>query len=594
MAVKTTTCVECGAVLKAGAAFCTACGRAATDDAAQSATTPPPEAALCAECGKVLRPNASFCTGCGRSVGVDTAAAVGAAAAGAGSAAADKRVNLAKDVKGAKAPQDVEAAKGAKAPQDVEAAKEPSDSADTKDTKSVAKPGGSMPPPPTAASIGLGVSTDDASSGEPNTQAAISCGTCGKPMRPGLTVCSSCGGKAAPVITEEARQSGPKGSRTILASVSGGASSYGSRAPAASSSPPPPTAPSTPAGPDPNHNKRVAVAVAAVLLLLLACAGVVYAALGSDGNGSVRAGSSIDSADGTTRVRRHTGTSGGSSDSAPSDSKPADSVAPGSTNADPEETTTTVGHSGSGGTTPGTHAPGTVPPATSGGTPPPPPPPVTNPALPPAVLQVGVNSASMSGNGPQTSVRISNRGGQPYSFVTGISGIPGGVSVSPASGSVAAGASLDLTLTWHVAGTPEGFYNGRLDVSTNVGLKSVSLQTDSRAADQIDQFGWQGPACAQDSYLTFRVLFLAQGGAAPALPPNSAALDRTITFVGSTLNGASGNLFSMPPEHSHVGPNYVNYRSRAPITVNGGRRVLVTLTDTAGTPAQAIGGQACS
>lgn len=559
MAVKTDSCIECGAALREGAAFCTACGASVP---AAAAAVPAYESAACAECGKILRPNAAFCTGCGRST---TPEKIDAEPVPVGAALPTEAVDLTpapKTVVGPPPPPSTVAA----------AARNGSAAAGTKNAPKAV--------PPSAAE-------------GPN--AGMVCGTCGKTQRPGSVTCSACGGKPAPVITEEARQSGPKEARTIRASVAGGAgSSYGMRTNSGGSATPPPKVGMAPLPPADDRHKRVVIAVAASLLLLVACAGIVFAALSSDDSGSVKASGSTSQI--ASRQSKRPG-SGASTASDPNGNDSgaavdtAGSAGPSTSDGAPSSTaggTGTTQRPGSGGTeNPGPPSNGGGGGNTGGGggggtTPPPPAPPTTG-GLPPAILQVASSAVTIQGDAPSAQVRISNSGGQAYNFNTGTGGIPGGVSVSPASGTVPGGGGLDLTLTWYTAGTDEGFYpDGFLNVSSNVGLRRISVSADSRKGDEVSQWGWSGAACAGGSNLTYRVTFRAQGSAIPVRPPDNAAFDRT-TVARSTLNGVpgTGDTFDLP-QRQGTNPDTVTYRSRVPFTVNGGRLPQVEVKDAAG------------
>lgn len=530
MSLKSMKCVECGADLREGAAFCTQCGHgAAGDHAAEQA----PTSATCVECGKILRPNSAFCTGCGRSVGETAAAAAVAVGAGTAVAGADKAPSssaVATVAADAKEPPAVQS-NGSVAPDAKAPAANAQAKAKPQDKKSSTKKSSAPPPPSSVVAAARGtVESADATA----SAAQMSCGSCGKPMRPGAVKCTACGGKPAPAISDETRNSGPKGSRNLLASVGGGAAGYGSRTQGSTSAAGASKAPTIakPAGPTPEERrKRMIIGLAAAAVLLIAFGGIALAAMGSDNTASVRAGVSSGDSSASRSRRPNRGKSTSKSDGKDSGKDTGKDTGKDSgkdsgkdTGAStPDTTKPPKGDSGgTASTTPGT--PHTSPPGGGGGPgtpPPPPPPPPTNPALPPAVFQIAGSAVSMQGDSPTRSIRISNSGGQAYTYSSWVSGIPGGVTVFPASGTVGGGGHVDLTLTWNTNGSNEGQYSGTLNLNTSLGHKTVSVSVDSRKADTVGQFGWEPNGyvrCRTNSRFHLNIQLRAQGNATPAQP----------------------------------------------------------------------------
>lgn len=382
---------------------------------------------------------------------------------------------------------------------------------------------------------------------EPVAADTANCTSCGVALRPGAEFCTECGAKSAqgPInLTVEgasaateappapADRVSPAASRAILAPVSGGMGSYVGKSAPASDAPPPPVLPGSGDAGDDHHRRNVAiVAVVAAVLLLIGGIAVLVATQHS-GDGSLTAGQgSRQSVDGSfTTGHRSDSSSDSSSDSTSGSSgstgtsgstKSTSGSTTGSTKVSGSDTTTGSKSGSTGGSTTGGKPSSPSKSSTTGSktTSPPrhtPPPPKT-PTVPPAKLDVSTSSISVTRDAG--SVTIRNTGGKSmYWNISSVGMSNGSLSFSSSGGTLGAGASTTVSVSW--SSTDEGTGSGSFRINGAGSARTVSVNGDSSEQDTVNNVRQAGcgVSCSDGSMVYIQIDLKAFNGARPTLP----------------------------------------------------------------------------
>lgn len=209
-------------------------------------------------------------------------------------------------------------------------------------------------------------------------------------------------------------------------------------------------------------------------------------------------------------------------------------------------------------------------------------PPSTTTTAPPTPGRLSVSGGSIDlGSGASTgSVTISNSGELPIDFTVG--GDPGPFSVSPTSGTLEGGASIQLIATLNRSAQGEGTKTGSMQISAGGQSFNVALSARVERAPVIGGSNGGGSCSFSTSSGGGRVDLFGS-----ATISDESSVSATISFFGP--GGQSASATMGPDGSTWFGATSVGYSVNSPGSVQGGWSFTISAVDARGNSASRSG-----